>query len=304
MNKLTCGLGMALCVLALPTVAAAADASRQQASMVVAGTITVDPQGDVTNYTLNDAAQLPPAVVQLIKETVPAWRFKPVMRDGVAVNASTGMSLRIVADIIDAQHATIRLAGEYFGCAAGMSAELSAKVCPAGAYLSYRAVDPPKYPVAAERSLIEGEVFLMLQIGADGHVLQSAVRQVDLYTEADIPATARSLLAHAALDAAKTWTFNIPTRGASATAGKWVVNVPVNFTLKRPLQLPGDLNYVRPPNTLWRAYIPGPVNPIPWVDDAAKGAAVHGDAVAGNGPFLADGRFVLLTPSAKAAPGA
>lgn len=294
-------IGLALATaMVFPVLAMATDAPHVQASMLVSGTISVDPHGVVTGYTVKDADKLPSAIRQLIKDTVPAWRFQPVMHDGVAVSAATGMSLQIVADFADPEHATIRVRGEHFGCAADMSAQQSSAICPAGAYPSYRAISPPRYPIAAERARIGGEVFLMLQVGADGQVLQSAVRQVDLYIEASDPASARSLLAHAALDAAKSWTFNVPTRGAAVKAGKWVVTVPVNFEMR----LAGDPIYVRSKHSLWRTYIPGPVNPIPWVDDAAKASGTHGDAVAGNGPFLSDGRFVLRTPSTHAAPGA
>lgn len=306
MGMRTYGFGVVLGVLLLPTATLASDAPPvQQASMLVSGTIGVDPHGAVTAYTLQDADKLPPAVVQLIKESVPAWRFKPGVSGGVALSASTGMSLRIVANIADAQHATISLAGEYFGCPSGMSTKRSPMICPVGQYPSYRVVNPPTYPVAAARSGIEGKVFLVLQIGADGHVLQSAVRQVDLYTKKFFPASSRALLAHAALDAASKWTFNVPTRGAAAAAGKWDVNVPVTFDLERPLQLPGDLNYVRPKHSLWRAYFSGPISPIPWVDRATKAPpGMRGDAIAGNGLFMADPRFVLLTPPTQAAPGA
>lgn len=303
MNKLACCMGLAFGVSLIPMMGLAADTPQEQASMVVAGTITIDPHGAVTGYTLQDTAKLPPPVVQLIKETVPAWRFSPVMEKGVAVSASTGMSLRIVADIADAKHATISVAGESFGCAAGDSVEMSPALCPVGEEPSYREAKPPQYPFDAARMGAQGEVFLVLQVAADGHVLREAVRQVNLYVNSPDPAWCRKILANAALDAAKNWTFNAPAIGPGAGKHEWMVSVPINFTLSHHS---GSSDPSSSPTNApkWLVYLPGPVNHIPWVDDVAKDAAANGDAVAGSAPFIADGRFVLLKPTQRTAPGA
>lgn len=292
------GVGVVLCVLA-PALAMATAAPQEEASIVVTGTITVNPQGGVAAYTLHDSAKLPPVVLQIIKQTVPAWRFEPVVENGVAVTASTGMSLRVVADVSDPQHATIRVAGENFGCAAGLASELLPAACTAGATITYRQATPPRYPVDAAGAGASGEVFLALQIGSDGHVIQAAVRQVNLYVKLSDPVEGRKLLADASLRAAKLWTFNVPSEGPAAAAGKWVVFVPVNYTLAK-VNLFSDMTGTAPKAPLWRAYIPGPIHPIPWDGESTSGAAANADAVAGDKPFLRDGRFVLLTAGAAA----
>lgn len=289
------GCCVLLGAMVLPTLAFASSTPPQQASMVVSGIITVNPQGGVATYTLHDPGRLPAAVVQLIKQTVSDWRFKPVLDHGAPVTASTGMSLRVVADIADPEHATIQIDGASFGCDAGQARKLLPAACPQGAAVSYRQADPPVYPIQAARAGIEGEVFLVLQIGPDGHVVRAAPWQVDLYVRPNNPARGRQWLAQAAEDAAMQWRFNVPTQGPKASAGKWIVTVPLDFTLDRHNAM-ADLTGTQPQPPLWRAYFPGPINSIPWDAAPVSGKPAGHDAVAGGSLFMRDSRFVLLTP--------
>lgn len=52
------------------------------ASMIVTGTIVVNPDGTVQGYSLDEQDKLPPSVVGLVSRTVARWKFKPVMADG------------------------------------------------------------------------------------------------------------------------------------------------------------------------------------------------------------------------------
>ena len=293
MNMRTFGLAAALGILVMPALALATDAPPQRrATMVVTGTITVDPQGAIANYTLHDSGRVPPSVLNLIKRTLAAWRFKPVVANGDPVTASTGMSLRIVADISDPQHATVRVGGASFGCAAGPARKLLPAACPEGASITYRHTTPPPYPSSAARSGVSGEVFLLVQVGPDGHVIHAEARQVNLYAIVADPAEGRQVLADAAQAAAKDWTFNVPTEGPAATAGKWVVTIPINFVMDAPVDAATGVRRRAP---LWRVYIPGPIHSVPWYAPSASGTTGNTDAVAGDSPFMSDSRFVLLT---------
>ncbi|MGH8190404.1 MAG: energy transducer TonB [Rhodanobacteraceae bacterium] len=281
-----------LLAVALPGPAFASGTPVQE-SMVVTGSITVNPQGGVAGYTVRDLDKLPPAARQIIQTTVPRWQFVPIMKNGKAVAAEAGMSLRIVADMVDQDHATIQVAGAAFGCDARPKSNLPGE-CPAGTAIRYAHRDPPRYPIDAVRARVGGEVFLVLQIDRDGRVSQTAVRQVNLYTVTDQPAYYRKTLADASLRAASKWQFRIPTRSPNGGKAHWIVEVPIDFSLD---WVPNRFaTYRRSSSTYgqWNAYIPGPVQDIPWAHNKTNGGS---DAVADNGqPFTPDPRFVLETP--------
>lgn len=260
--------------------------------MVVTGTITVGPDGGVQSYMVHELDKLPPAARQIVQATVPRWRFVPVIANGKAVTVEAGMSLRIIADMIDRTHARVRVAGAEFGCEAGRALDLLPEACPKGSTVSYVHRRPPQYPLDALRARVGGEVFLAIRIGRDGRVTEVAAQQVNLYERTDAPTHYRRVLADASMDAARRWRFNVPTTGPNADKDHWVVQVPVTYWIGMPGSAP-TRHYGQ-----WNTYIPGPVQDVPWADQvgAAHGAA---DAIAGNGiPFVRDTRLVLKTPLA------
>ena len=291
-------LGSAL--LAVTGGAAFAAIANVEASMVVTGAITVNPQGGVQSYTVQDLDKLPPAVQQIIRTTVPRWQFVPIMADGQGVTARAGMSLRIVADMTDEQHATIRVASAAFGCEARPKSNLPGE-CPAGTAVRYVRRQPPDYPIEAVKAGVGGEVFLVIQVGRDGQVTQAAARQVNLYRLTDEPAYYRKLLAAASLQAARKWHFSIPTTGSDIAKDHWIVQVPINYTVGGvPSDACGAIPCPRQNPYAWRAYIPGPLQDIPWDHEGTSGASTtSGDAIANGGLFVRDTRFVLKTTLAE-----
>lgn len=285
-------LGLAL---AVPAFAAEAPI---EASMVITGTITVNPAGGVQGYTIHDLEELPPAVRQIVQATVPGWQFVPIVVDGKPTTAEAGMSLRIIADwqSIHAKQATIRVAGAAFGCEAGPRTQLSGG-CPEGTTVAEVSRTPPRYPVEAVRARVGGEVFLVLEIGRDGHVTRAAARQVNLYSLTDQQEHFRKVLADASMEAARKWTFRIPTVGANAAKDHWIATLPINYTISPPPMQTGSLlrRTNKPAPGQWKAYVPGPVQVIPW-DDETGSDANGSDAIAAGGLFVKDARFVLKTP--------
>lgn len=122
-----------------------------------------------------------------------------------------------------------------------------------------------------------------------GHVAKAAVRQVNLgvMLKGYDATMARRGFTRVSLAAARDWTFNIPTKGSEAAKPHWVVVVPVAFWG----------GGTRPPGYgQWNAYVPGPVQSIPWEnDDRRNEPSGQGDAVASGTVFQPDPRFVLLT---------
>ncbi|MGH8111505.1 MAG: energy transducer TonB [Rhodanobacteraceae bacterium] len=220
-----------LVVLALPALAFARGVPVQE-SMVVTGTITVNPQGNVQDYTLYERKKLSPVVREIVQRVVPHFEFYPVMAAGKPVTARTGMSLRIVLDTTtDAQRGTVRVAGAEFGCAASRARKLLPNACPVGTAVSYQRRSPPTYPYAASQARVGGQVLLVLEVGRNGHVTQVAARQVNLFRLTDDAVYYRKLFADASVRAARNWTFQVPTAGPAAAKDHWIVQVPVNFTM-------------------------------------------------------------------------
>ena len=277
-----------LMALTVPGLACAA-ATPVEDSMVVTGTVTVNPAGDVQGYTLYEQDKLPQMVRQIVQDTVPHFQFLPIMVDGKAITAETGMSLRVVVKTTaGAKQGTIRVAAAEFGCDAGRARNLLPNQCPKGTSVSYVRRQPPNYPWAALQASVGGEVFLVLQIDRNGHVSQAAARQVNLYSLTDWPEHYRKVLAEASLRAASKWQFTVPTMGPNSAKDYWVVQVPVNYWIGAPGSAPTK-HYGQ-----WNAYIPGPVQEIPWAGaDGASGG--NSDAISGGAPFMRDARFVLKT---------
>lgn len=286
----------AMCLL-VPVIASASggvDAARRsvQASMLVTGRIAVNPDGSVYGYTLDHKDALPAAVVRLVAETVQAWKFTPVRVQGKPVLAKALMSLRIVAHQDKPKHFVASVSAAAFGDAA---AESNGK-CPPGECLTYRDRGVPRYPLRLVEAGVSGTVYLVVEVNRQGQVAYAAVRQVDLRRLADATQLKRwrQALGQASLQAAQHWTFNVPTVGKGADCQQWFVQVPVNF----------ELTIGAPPSRAaryghWDAYVPGPVNPIPWYPHlAGLVASSGGDAVPDStDPFVQDPRFVLLTPA-------
>lgn len=285
-------LGLLLLLLAVPAAALAATPHVEE-TMVVSGTLTVSPTGAVQGYHVHGFTKLPVAARNILQATIPRWTFVPIVSHGKLVAARTDMYVRIVADFVDRDHARITVAGAQFGCGALQGRKAAPNACPRDASVSYAQRRPPEYPMDAARAGVGGETFLLLRIGRDGKVMHAAVRQVNLYTRTPRPAFWRQQFAAASLRAARRWRFHPPTAGPTATGTWWDVTVPINYTIRdRMAYACSSVRYGH-----WCAYLPGPVQTIPWVHSGANAAV----AVAGGGPFLRDPRFVLKTPLGTAA---
>lgn len=284
--------GWVFAVLAFVAAAAQAANPDVELGMVLTGVIAVNPDGGVRAWTLDQRDGLPPAVVQLVRDEVPGWKFDPVLAGGKPVLAKTRMALRVVADPVDATHWRIRIAGARFGRDVGLPGARSN--CASNACIGFARHHPPRYPVDMGVHGIGATVYLVQEIGRDGTVTREAVRQVNL-DEAGQPeqmAFWRHEFAEVSLAGARDWTYHVPTVGDQAGKEHWVVVIPIHYALLRPNR---PLSHAMAGG--WDAYVPGPVLDIPWEHDANAGSGNgSADAVPANGkPFLPDPRFTLLT---------
>jgi hypothetical protein len=274
-----------LALFTLTLAAAAAIAARApesvrkqvEASMLLTGTIDIEPDGSVGGYAIDDKEKVPDYVLGNIDRQVPGWKFEPVQVDGKPVRARTRMSLRVVAKPTQGEEFLMSLGGVNFG---EYSDDATDQV-------TRGRLRPPEYPVEAVRVGGKGTVYLVLKIGRDGKVAESVVEQVNLTAIGDPRQMdkLRKSFGDASLKAARFWTFHPPTTGDAAGAASWSVRVPVSFHLAAD----GNNAY-----GTWQAYLPGPRQRAPWVDDDDVSAG--SDALADDGVYPVGGGPRLLTP--------
>lgn len=273
-------LGLAALAMTGLAVAAGPGAARKraEASMLVTGDITVASDGSVTGYTLDRQDKIPPEVVSLIGRVAPTWRFEPVKQNGQAVAAKAHMSVRLLAQrqSPDSKSYVVHIAGANFG-------EEGA----GGESISYATRSAPGYPSNAVAAGVQGTVYLLIRVGRDGKVADVGVEQVNLGvvgTETEMKVW-RNVLANPAVRVARSWIFNLPTKGMHVNDPEYVARVPITYHLNKGIAR-DDLYGT------WESYVPGPKEVISWAKDSGGSA----DALPDDGLYLVNSGLKLITP--------
>lgn len=243
-----------------------------ESSLLVTGSIDIGADGRVAGYTLYNAETLGDDISGMIARAVPMWRFEPPELEPGAARAHARMNLRLVARKLEDGNLSVRFQGVRF-----------LDVPQPGESVVSNKLQSPVYPQLAARHGVGGTVYTVVKIGRDGRVEDAIAEQVNLRivtSEKDMKDW-RNMLAKAALQAVKHWTFSPPTKGDEVDRSFWIARVPVDFIAPghpyEPLQ--------------WQAYVPGPRQQIPWnsADRAGDGAdafAAGGTYPVGGGPRL------------------
>ncbi|WP_225043386.1 hypothetical protein [Xanthomonas campestris] len=279
------GLVAMLGMLSIGQVAARTSEAAEQveASMNVAGELTLTPDGTVTAVTLINEDSLPPAVRSRIRQSIAGWRFDPVTDSGTALPTTLPMRLLLVAKPGEKNQYLVSIRSAHFGGEASDGSSVRAKD-----------MTPPSYPKAAFQDGATGIVYLLLKIGRDGKVADLVAEQVNLTVS--IPAAkrerVRKMLADASIAKARTWTFDPPSDGPERAAPYWTMRVPVSFDITDSIR---DL---RKRQASWRSYLPGPRQSAPWSEQGVLASATDSpDALPDSGLFSVRGEGVrLLTP--------
>jgi hypothetical protein len=247
-----------------------------EASMLLTGSIVVAPDGSVASYALDKADKVPADIATLVTHATQRWHFEPVMRDGHAVTARAPMSLRIVArhESPDSTDYVARIAGATFGQEDTPTAET----------VSYATRQPPGYPDIAARGRVGGTVYVLLRIDHDGSVVDAEAEQVNLAvvsSENDMKAW-RKVFAKPSVEAARKWTFHVPTTGPHANDRYFVARVPILYSIERTSP---EARYAT-----WQVYVPGPKETAPWAND---------DRSVGSTDALPEGQIQLVGTGLK-----
>lgn len=270
--------------LAVANVAGAVPKSvrdRVESSLLVKGSVDIEPDGSVSAVAIDHEDKLPAGVVKFVRDSGLQWKFEPVVRDGRAVRARTAMSVRVVAKKLEGDDYRISLRGASFGRYDEGDLEQVVRV----------RTPPPGYPDRAARMGASGNVYLVLKVGRDGQVQDVIAEQVNLRelgSEGELRVL-RETFSRSAVTAAKSWTFRPPSAGPSADAPFWTVRVPVRYAFQGLVD--EDKDYGK-----WMTYVAGDRQPIPWAHEQ-EGPGFSPDTLADGGVYLADGRAPkLLTP--------
>lgn len=271
------------------------DAVRKQvqASMLVTGTVTVAQDGSVNSYTLDKQNKLPPAVVNVIAQSIPHWKFaidtsdfQEYMRVSQAKLIKTQMGLRMIAVPVDDKNYAVSIRSASFGSYGGYTPSEDG---------SFKTKVKPIYPQRPLHDHVSGRVYVLARIDHNGSVKDLSVYQVDLRAIGPEYKMAiwRNDLAGAAVKAIRQWTFNPPTIGKAANAQYWYANIPVDFQV---CEFGGQCNVEE--YGKWLSYVPGPIQPIPWHDDPRATSSTT-NAIPSGVAFQPDPRLQLLTPLGK-----
>lgn len=233
------------------------------------GEVQIAPDGSVSEYRLQ--SKLAPQIGDVIDRNVRAWHFQPVVIDGRPVTAKTAMHILLKAEPVDGKtdNYTLRVASMRFGA------------------MRVVRVKPPQYPPVAVRAHVGGKVMLAARLDANGKVIDVQAYQTSLDARARTEREAeefRQIFEKAALAAARDWQYDLSERIDGKAVGMNAM-IPVTFNLcNRPCS--------NQSSDIWRALIPGPVHPAPWM--SRQVADSDGLSKLGDGEVMPlDSRFHL-----------
>lgn len=260
--------------------AAAPDAAAQtraavrqtaEGSMVLTGQINIGTEGQVEGFALDQREKVAGDLAGFVDRSVQTWRFEPIMRDGKPVHARTRVSIRLSAKSGPDGNDLVTLESASFGEYDRDSTEQVTSI----------KLQPPVFPTPAADMGGRGEVLLIVQVGRDGTVMDVIAEQVNLRVAGDARQMQklRDLFARQSVNAARRWTFRVPTTGDSKDEPFWTVRVPVDFGYSDKELAFG---YGQ-----WRVYIPGPRAEASWRSAEQRAKDVAGPLAAG-GVYMAD----------------
>ena len=279
--KLRIWLFALLAMAVAPVMAQSAQQVMKQAeaSMVVTGHVDIDADGTLAAHHINDRADLPDYVVDLVDRAAAVWRFEPLEVDGEPVAARARMNLRLVARPVGEGEYEISIANGRFGQYSDTATD---NVTRRGQ------LTPPRYPSDMSRRGVEGTVYLLIKVGRDGSVEDVVAERVNLraYAQEREMERMRRSFANRSINTAREWKFNPPTTGALAGDDFWLIRIPIAYGFSDRVATGGP----------WEQYVPGPHNPAPREWFAGKPEASDSDAQVAGGIQMVGGERHLVTP--------
>lgn len=240
-------------LLAMTAMAAQAGSPQNlESSAIVRGTIVLAKDGTVQTAVIDDEAKYGKPIAEMVRKAAQQWLFYPVLRDGKPVVAKSNMYVRVVLDKQPDGNYSARIKGATFG-------DMDSKSTDTLHNTENNKHIPPRNVEAVFRAHVQGTVYLALHVDRSGRVIDAVAEQINLdNTGPDrVLRQYREFLAKATLDAARRWTYVVPTTGRLANQDSWTIHVPVSYRLNPPGGTSAS-------ESVWETYVPGPYTPAPW----------------------------------------
>lgn len=233
----------------------------------VTGDIEIAPDGSVHSYAFDPG--LSPEVAKVVGGSVNDWRFEPIAIEGRPVIAKTRMRLSLRAVPV-AEEFRLQVSNVWFG-----EPERRHQMA------------PPRYPADAARIGLGARVVLVLKLDAEGNVDRVHPEQISLAARAPNEKIAerwRRRFEQSSAAAARQWEFSV----SEIIDGK-----PVGTTVRVPVEY--VIATSRNRDDTWRAFLPGPKRPVPWVTDSSIAGVDRSSELAEGGLQPLESRFKLQT---------
>lgn len=213
---------------------------RKPLELDVSGALIIDKQGAVFDYKIDNL--LAPAVKQLIDTAVRKWRFEPVLRNGMPVDAKSQMYLSLTATPVEAGY-QLKIDRVRFGGSRNVVLRSTL----------------PRYPYEALRAKVNAEVIVALRIAGDGKVADAVAvrsRLLNVKGPEKLQSAMRKRFEQASVVAIKGWTYEPAEAG---DVPETTILVPISYWI---CQDAGCANR----SGEWRiAEASNPTHPIPWL---------------------------------------
>ncbi len=219
-----------------------------ESSLLVRGTIDITADGDVVGYALDTSDKIPPGIADMVARLAPQWRFEPIPLPNNAIGR-TDMHLLFVASTLESGDYRVELRNVSFSTDRPPQERLTIA----------RRGRPVEYPPDLNAMAVGGTVYVEVQVGRDGKVINLGVSKVNLTTVGSETEMAkwRTQLTAASIKAVRGWRFAPPTAGVDVGALSWNGTLPISFS---------RWNEAKSKPGRWQTYIPGPRNALPWLD--------------------------------------
>ena len=221
-------------------------------SLDVTGKMTIDEQGNIVEYTIDQPEKVPTMILDMTKKRISEWKLElnPLQKKQGQFEAS--IQMLFLANVIDKDHMSIRLADESI-------IENDSKKQPEEDLRSNK-LPPPRYPESLLTQNVTADVFVDLKIGKDGKVIDAIASRTNLRTLGDEEQRQKwsKEFERSALQQAKRWTFIPPTIGEMAKDAYWKARVPVSYVINHS---------GKPAYGKWDVYIPGELKTASWLSE-------------------------------------
>jgi len=211
----------------------AIDAGQELLTMRVDGDVAIDTEGEVLDYRLE--TELQPELKALLDKAIPRWLFHPVVVDGKAIPARTGMRITLAGTKVEGGY-RISIDNVTFRNSSGVEAKDRqvraglADDLPVDIVLKSRRRGSIAYP----RYAVNGQTVVYVRVSPDGKVEEATAVQSSLLNAAGTPeelARARAAMEANAVKGIRTWTFDVKVNAADPTPADFTGYIRVDWVL-------------------------------------------------------------------------